>query len=102
MTVACKSENMPIPINMNGRVYITEIDGIGVQRFRKNRAVEKLLNLATQHGFGINQLSLEQQNGTLTKAELQELYRLIGTSVDHYADVFHNQDIDNPLWDIDP
>ena len=102
MTVAYKSETMPVPINMNGRVYITEIDKSGVQRFRKNRAIERLLDLATQHGFGINQLSLEQQNGTLTKAELQELYRLIGTSIDHYADMFHNQDIDNPLWDIEP
>jgi len=96
------TENMPIPINMNGRVYITEINELGTQCFRKNNAINMLLDLAANHGFGINQLTLAQQNGKITKAELQEVYRLIGTSVDHYADVFHNQDIDNPLWDIEP
>lgn len=96
------TENIPVPINMNGRVYITEIDEHGVQRFRRNKAIEMLLDAATNCGLGLNELSLAQQNGKISKAELQELYRLIGTSVDHYTNVFHNQDIDNPLWELEP
>jgi hypothetical protein len=93
---------MPIPINMNGRVYITEVDELGVQRFRRNGAVTMLLDFAEEHGFGLDRLLLANSRDEISKADMQELYRLLGTSVDHYADVFHNQDIDNPLWDIEP
>jgi len=93
----------PAPsIKINGvehaTVYTEDGDGNPVQRFPANRTVSALYD-ASAHHVGMNRLWIDQQEGRYTLDEMRELYRLIGYSICGYAEIFEDDEIENPVWE---
>lgn len=59
----------------------------GCIRFLANRIVEDLLNVATAHGFGLNEIVRRMQAGEYGLDELVQLDQLIGYSVSGFGDL---------------
>jgi len=62
----------------------------GVERFRRNRIINDLVDAARvgKVGRNLSQITVAVDRGTYTHEERAELYRLIGYSIDGFADVF--------------
>lgn len=56
--------------------------------FLINRIVSKLADMACKRGYSLTEIKADWRNGLYTKAEMQELLRLLGFSVDGFAEVF--------------
>lgn len=83
---------------VNGVKYDTVLVG-GVQRFRANRIVRDLVNAACEgKKLDLNEIALRAARGGYSKAEMQELYRLMGYSVCGFSEVFESDKIDSSLW----
>lgn len=65
-------------------------DEQGVRRFRANRIVRDLLDAATEgRRYDLNEIWRQAKgHGKYTLPELQELYQLIGYSLDGYGEIF--------------
>jgi len=57
----------------------------GVHRFAENRIVRKLLTLAQERGYGLNEIAVERSEGKLDPAEVEQLTQLIGYSVSGFC-----------------
>ena len=66
-----------------------------VLRFRANPIVSKLLDIATEHGYGMNQIVLGFHEHEFTRDDLRQLYQLIGYSLSGYSEL--NQ-VTDPAW----
>ena len=56
-----------------------------VLRFRANPIVDKLLDLATAHGYSMNDIVLEFHAGKFTRDDLRQFYQLVGYSLSGYS-----------------
>lgn len=56
-------------------------DAHGTIRFAKNRVVDKLLDIASQHGYSLNEIAIDRCNGLFTDNEVSQLNQLTGYSV---------------------
>lgn len=89
-----------ITIRVSGKKHETILDEHGVQRFRINRIIADLLDVATEGGkLDLNEIHRRVWQGLYTQEERRELYRLIGYSVCGYAEIFETDTIRNPLWE---
>jgi hypothetical protein len=67
----------------------TYIDRQQVVRFFPNPVVRYLLGAATRRGaIDLNGLQALYQNNEFTAEAMREFYQLLGSSVQHYEDVF--------------
>ena len=66
-------------------------DGHGVIRFKKNRIIDDLLDVAGKHGLDLNQIAIRACNDKYTDAEQIQLAQLIGYSVSGYGDLSYVQ-----------
>ena len=59
---------------------VSDPEDENVERFRKNPIVRRLLDFATEHGYGLNDIWQEfgEIHGDTYIGNLKELYRLIG------------------------
>ncbi|EDZ7436544.1 hypothetical protein J3Y18_002130 [Salmonella enterica] len=57
------------------------IDAHGTLRFKENPIVSKLLDYATEHGYGLNEIALEE----FEAEEQMQLAQLIGYSLPGYG-----------------
>jgi hypothetical protein len=64
-----------------------EWDEHGVIRFKRNRIVERLLEVASAHGFDLNQIAIEGARGNFDDEDQRQLAQLIGYSVSGYGDL---------------
>jgi hypothetical protein len=87
-----------IPVKLNGEEFPTIIDEKGAQRFIKNRIVQRLMD---HFPGGMNQLSIDYQEGRFTQHEYMLFCISLGYSVCGFGDLsaFEDIEIDNPLWD---
>lgn len=60
----------------------------GTWRFKKNRIVDDLHEFATGLGRDLNEITLRQQSGRYTYAELLQFGMLLGLSIQGFADMF--------------
>lgn len=88
-------------IKINGVEHATIFTENGVQRFPANRVVTAMFDATTDRSGDLNQLWIDQQEGRYTLGEMRELYRLIGYSIAGYAEIFEDDEIENPLWEKD-
>ena len=58
-------------------------DARGVLRFRENRIVSRVLDVAKAQGYGLNEIAC----GDFTAEERQQFAQLIGYSLDGYGDL---------------
>jgi len=88
-------------VKINGVKYDTVMIG-KVQRFPENQVVRRLLDEATKRGYSLNDMwaanEYNRNRRSSAANDMRTLYRLIGISVCGYAEVFGNDEIDNPLW----
>ena len=69
--------------------HAVEVDPQGVERFRRNRIVDDLLDFTTREcGFDLNAIARFEAEGRYSRAERGELYRLLGLSLCGFADAF--------------
>jgi len=61
-------------------------------RFRKNRIVDKLLEVASANGYSLNEIAIDAAAGKYTKDEQRQLAQLIGYSVSGYGDLSYVTD----------
>ena len=81
-------------VRINGVLRRTVIDRDGRQRFPTNQVVRHLLEVGR---LDLNQISVMEQNGQFPRKDVQQLYRLIGVSVDLFGTRFPNAKIDAPV-----
>lgn len=62
-------------------------DGAGVIRFRENRIVSALLNIASEHGFDLNTIARDIALGRFSEEDMVQLAQLIGYSVSGFGDL---------------
>lgn len=60
----------------------------GTWRFKKNRIVDDLYDLHIVHGLSLNEITIRQQLGQYTYAELLQFGMLLGLSIQGFADMF--------------
>ena len=59
----------------------------GCARFAENRIVRKLLTIAQEHGYGLNEIAVNQGEGEFDQTEVEQLDQLIGYSVSGFCDL---------------
>ncbi|MDR9909384.1 hypothetical protein [Enterobacter hormaechei] len=64
------------------------IDGHGTLRFKENPIVRRLLDYSTEHGYGLNEMALEQFDAE----DRMQLAQLIGYSLSGYGDLSYVTD----------
>ena len=64
------------------------IDAHGTLRFKENQIVRKLLDHATEHGYGLNEMALEQFDAD----DRMQLAQLIGYSLSGYGSLSYVTD----------
>lgn len=91
-------EGDQIEIQVDGKTYVTIIDNLGVQRFKKDTVIGWLYENGK---INLNDLALAYCEGKLDKIEYAEFNMKIGYSVDGWASINYFEDmvIKNPLWD---
>jgi hypothetical protein len=72
----CRSPNQPIVFAEDGCI-----------RFMENKIVDRLLDIATESGYSLNEISADQQNGEFRIEDYKQLMQLIGCSVSGYGDL---------------
>jgi hypothetical protein len=89
-------------VKINGVEYETVMNDSGVQCFPENKVVNLLYDGAKKSGYNLNKLWEEckdfKDRRTRDGVDMRAFYRLIGMSVYGYAEVFEDDEIDNPLW----
>ena len=68
------------------------IDGLGTIRFKENIMVRKLLDFATEHGYGLNEMACED----FSVEDRQQFAQLIGYSACGYGTLSY---VDDDNWD---
>lgn len=63
-------------------------DKQGVVRFRENAIVRALLNVASRHGFGLNEIAM----GDYAQEDREQLAQLIGYSIAGYHELSYVSD----------
>lgn len=63
------------------------IDKFGRPAFRENAIVDRLLEIASQHGFSLNEIVSLTYANRFSPEDLVQLYQLIGYSLDGYAEL---------------
>lgn len=66
-----------------------------VVRFKANALVCRLLDFATEHGLGLNELVREHWSKPFAREDWEQLYQLIGYSASGYGDVAYSVDDDS-------
>lgn len=71
-----------------------------VQRFPENRIIRDLVD-AVRDGqkLDFNEIARRADQGKYCKAEMHELYRLIGYSVCGFSEVFETDSVGSSMWD---
>lgn len=87
--------NETIVVRINRRQIETTIDDSGVQRLPNHPIIRYLMHRAS---FDMNELAILTDAGVISEDDRRFVYQNIGYSVDGYADVFPDDEIDNPLW----
>lgn len=72
----CKTPNQPIVFAEDGCI-----------RFMQNKIIDRLLDIATELGYSLNEISRDQQNGEYRIEDYKQLIQLIGYSVSGYGDL---------------
>jgi len=74
-----------------------ELDAHGVERFKRNRIINDLVDAACDGrlGPGLNTVAKGARTGKYTQNERAELYRLIGYSVSGFGDCFPQNEEDD-------
>jgi hypothetical protein len=88
---------------VNGKNFKTILidgeDGQTVQRFRPNRIVRDLVDAAREgKKLDLNDLWIRAARGAYCKAEMHQLYRLIGYSICGFSEVFEDDEVDSSMW----
>lgn len=73
---------------MNLPMQPIHLDSRGVARFTKNRIVDDLLEFATSHGFGLNEIAA----GDYSDDERMQMAQIIGYSVGGYGELSYVSD----------
>jgi hypothetical protein len=82
--------------SVDGVRYETVLDPCMTQRFPGNPIVKALLDAATQgQVLDLNEI---HRRACYSTKDLHELYRLIGYSVDGFADVFPDAKVGSSIW----
>lgn len=65
-----------------------------VIRYRRNRIINDMVTAAMngQVALGLNEIAMRVALGKYTRAEMAELYRLIGYSLSGFEDVFQDDE----------
>lgn len=84
-----------IMIRINGKPIETTVDEEGTQRLPNRPIVQYLMHRAVMN---FNELAELAGFGMVSQDDWRFIYQNTGTSVDHYADCFPEDEIDNPLW----
>jgi len=74
-----------VPYNFKMQPVVLAEDGC--VRFAENRIVRKLLTVAQETGFGLNEIALAQAKGMFSQEEVEQLTQLIGYSVSGFCDL---------------
>ncbi len=103
MQLAWKKDARPKPkgwAKINGVKYPTVLVGKpAVQRFPINRVIRDLVDAAgSGTKLDLTQIAVRAHEGLYSKAEMHELYRLIGYSVCGFSEVFEDDKIDSSMW----
>lgn len=70
-----------------------------VQRFPENRIIRDLVDAARDgKKLDLNEIAIRAHRGNYCKAEMHELYRLIGYSVCGFSEVFEDDSIGSSMW----
>jgi hypothetical protein len=69
---------------MNHPIQPLITDDRGVLRFKENTLVDKLLDIAQKHGYGLNQIVADPE---VKQEDLAQLYQLIGYSLSGYGEL---------------
>ena len=84
-------------IRINGKEIETTIDESGIQRLPHNRIISHLMR--THSTLDYNTLSWKVQEGEFSEEERRFIYQNVGYSVCGYADIFPDDEIENPMWE---
>ncbi|PTA95712.1 hypothetical protein C9415_10150 [Kluyvera sp. Nf5] len=60
-----------------------EFDAMGTLRFKENAIVRKMLDYSREHGYGLNEMALED----FTPDDRMQLMQLIGYSLSGYGEL---------------
>lgn len=85
-----------IIIRINGKPIDTIINEEGVQRLPNHPILRYLMH---RGAMSLNELAELAGFGMVTADDYRFIYQNIGFPVDMYADVFPEDEIDNPLWE---
>lgn len=86
-----------IPVRINGAPVITIIDDAGVQRLQTRTYLKELVDCGA---INLNRLAIAvRADGSCSRAASRWLYQNIGYSLCGYAEIFPEDEIENPLWD---
>lgn len=76
-------------ITVNGKRYPAYVDPAGRLRFVANRCIDDLIN----EKLDFNALWGRARSGCYSKAEMHELYRLIGSSECGFSEIFEDDKV---------
>jgi hypothetical protein len=97
-----------IPVRVDGLVYLTALDGRGVQRFIEDRDhwLVKQIPKTYDRGAGrmiddMNVMAIRFHKGQFNRRDYMEMNMAVGYSVSGFCDIFSDAEIENPLWPED-
>lgn len=86
-----------IRVRINGAEAVTIIDDNDVQRLQTRHYLKEIVDCGA---IDLNRLSIAvKRDGSCSRDARRWLYQNIGYSLSGYAEIFPEDEIENPLWD---
>ncbi|WP_220131807.1 hypothetical protein [Citrobacter sp. RHBSTW-00881] len=83
LAAAPKAPDGWIPVSERMPMQPLEFDAMGTLRFKENAIVRKMLDYSREHGYGLNEMALED----FTPDDRMQLMQLIGYSLSGYGEL---------------